>query len=205
VDDGHGDRTQVTFSVQGIKTGDSWTHADGTFGSDVFNSNGSSSGITQHADGSYRTYTDDGHGHRQTTEYDPHGQPIPTISETTFADSDYRTTVNDGLGGVTSTLFSASGVKLSDSWSKADGTHGSDTFNGDGSSTGVIYQASGAYSTTASDGQGQTITKNFNWQGNLTGSSVTEVNGLNSITTNLDAAGVKVTETWTHADDGAGS
>jgi YD repeat-containing protein len=203
-DDGHGDRTQIAFDAQGHKTGDSWTQADGAYGNDAFAGNGSSSGFAHKADGSYSIYTDDGRGHRLTANYDAQGNLVPSVSETNFPDGSYRITVDDGLGNITSAFFGAGGVEISDSWMKSDGSHGSDTFGSDGSSTGTAYRPDGSYSTSAKDGQGQTVTTNYSWGGDRTGSSVTEVNGLNSITTFKNAAGVKVRESWVHADGTSG-
>jgi Ca2+-binding RTX toxin-like protein len=200
VDDGHGDRTQQTFDALGRKTGDSWIQSDGSYGSDVFDGNGSSAGITHDADGSYNTYSDDGHGHRLVQAFDAFGHPIPSTSETAFPDGSYRINVNDGLGNVTSTLYSAADVKLSDMWLKVDATNGSDLFNADGSSTGVIYRPDGTSAAVTNDGKGHVVTKNFDWRGLLVGSTVAETNGLNTITAILDLGGDKVGEYWSHGD-----
>jgi YD repeat-containing protein len=105
---------------------------------------------------------------------------------------------------ITTSIFDAGGHLIGDSWIKGDGSHGSDTFSADGSSTGTMYHADGAYSTIDRDGQGRALTKNYTWQSVFTGSSVTEANGINSITTFRNAAGVKVSETWTHGDGTSG-
>ncbi|MEO7853691.1 MAG: putative Ig domain-containing protein, partial [Rubrivivax sp.] len=136
--------------------------------------------------------------------------PQPTSTTTTFADGSYRVTVDDGQGNVMSTLYSQAGRKLSDSWTRADNSHGSDTFKADGTSSGVRYRADGSYDTYVNDGQGQTKSTFHNPGSGAPGantvvSGITEVNGLNSITTLLNAAGDKVSESWIHPNGVAGT
>lgn len=214
--DGLGGRLQTIFSVAGDITGDSWTRADGSFGDDLFYGNGASSGTIHRPDGTYDLYTNDGHGHIATTTYDAQGavltvtqtddgQSYPITSTTQLADGTYRVTVVQGPGTSTSTLFSETGLKLSTSWVKADGAHGSEALDADGSTTGIAYAADGSYKMLQKDGLGQTITKTFNWNGESMGSTITEVNGLNTITTYTNASGAKIGEVWTHADGTSGA
>ncbi|HEY4720840.1 MAG TPA: calcium-binding protein, partial [Anaerolineae bacterium] len=49
----------------------------------------------------------------------------------------------------------------SDSWSKVDGTSGSDTFYADGSSSGTMYLANGSYSSYTNDGRGGITSANY--------------------------------------------
>ena len=79
----------------------------------------------------------------------------------------------DGQGELMQTDYAANGVKLGDSWLKADGGHGRDTFNADGSSGGIAYNADGSYVTTATDSLG------------------------NFMQTDYSAAGVKLSDAWT--------
>ncbi len=202
--DGRGDLTTITFNAQGTKTGDTWTKADGSSGSDTFNTDGSSTGVTHDPDGAYSTYTNDGRGDIGTTSYNAQG--ARTGETWTFANGSYSVVNDDGHGNVTTTIYNASGVQLTDTWTKADGAHGNDTFNADGSRSGVTYYGDGAYTTYTTDGHGQEITKNYSWNGTLTGENVTETNGLgNSITSYDDSSGNKVRETWTHTDGSSGT
>ena len=202
--DGIGNMQMINYSNQGIRIGDSWSRADGSYGSDVFNSDGSSTGSTHLGDGSYSTYTNDGHGDVGTFSYNALG--VKTGETWGFANGNYRTVTDDGLGNVASTIYDFQGSRLSGSWSKADGSFGSDNFNSDGSSFGVIHHADGTYNTYTNDGQGQVLTKNYSWNGSLTGSSITETNGLHNVITSYDnAAGVKLRETWIHSDGRSGS
>ncbi|MGH6638694.1 MAG: putative Ig domain-containing protein [Polaromonas sp.] len=95
--------------------------------------------------------------------------------------SNFNVTVaysNDGRGDITTIQYDTHGVKIGDTWSKADGSHGSDTFNADGSSSGVSYNADGSYSILASDAQGNTSAQNFSASGVLTGDSWSQTNGI---------------------------
>jgi YD repeat-containing protein len=214
-DDGAGARLRQDFDATGFKTGDSWKHSDGTFGNDVFYANGSSTGTEHHADGTYSAYAKDGHGDIQITNYDADGHVLstsddnghsyPNTTDSFFADGSHRVLVQEGPGVFTSTLYNASGVKVNESWAKGDGSHGVGSFYGDGSSDGAVYQADGAYRTYHNNGLGQTVTKNYTAQGSFTGSSIEEVNGLNSITTMLDATGAKISERWVHPDGSTGT
>jgi len=202
--DGQGDLSTLLFNAQGTKTGDSWTHADGSFGSDTFIADGSSTGAVHAPDGSYSTYTNDGHGDIGTTTYNTQG--IRTGETWVLATNSTSLVTGDGQSDVTTTIYNAAGVKLTDSWTKADGSHGSDSFNADGSSAGVTYYGDGASGTYTKDGHGQEIRKNYSWDGALTGYNVTETNGLgNSITSYDDQNGNKLKETWLHADGSSGT
>jgi Ca2+-binding RTX toxin-like protein len=94
---------------------------------------------------------------------------------------------------VSSASTTTSKVLTSDSWSKADGSHGSDTFNADGSSSGVIYNADGSSShytdiggvevtsgsaTARADATSITVTGTGNFV--LTGNTINDVINANS-------------------------
>src|SRR5207253_2015770 len=135
---------------------------DGTSGTDTYNEDGSSSGTTYQADTSYTTYTDDGHGHVLTTRYTADGHLIaPENNKTTYADGSYRLRDVDASGNTTFTLYDSHGTKIADSWTKIDGTRGTDIFGADGSTTGTTYYRDGSYVKTENDGQGQIITHSF--------------------------------------------
>jgi Ca2+-binding RTX toxin-like protein len=212
--DGAGTRVDETFNSSGVETSDRWVHPDGTWGTDVFYANGSSWGVIHNADGTYSIHDDDGHGHVQTTIYDANGKPVvvndgtrthPNTTDTYFADGGHRVTVEYAPGESTSTLFGADGTPLNESWTKADGSHGSEMFRSDGSSDSVVYRTDGSYQTLHRDGVRQTVVKDYTSKGVLTGSAITEVDGLNSITTYLNASGIKINETWIHPDGSTGA
>jgi len=103
--DGLGNTMETAYLdyAQLIKTADSWANADGSYGSDVFNSDGSSAGITHLADQSYTTYTNDGHGDIGTLIYNAQGDK--TGENWVFANGNSRIVTDDGLGNVTSTIY----------------------------------------------------------------------------------------------------
>jgi Ca2+-binding RTX toxin-like protein len=202
--DNSGDVRSETFDAAGRKIGDSWQKSDGSYGTDVFGTDGASSGVVHFADGGYDRYSNDGKGDIDTVSYDASGK---VISESTTSDNSSSNVVNDdGHGNATTIFYDTLGKKQSDHWVHADGSHGSDNFHSDGSSTGVTYRADGTYSTYADDGDGQSIAKNFGWNGLVLGASTTQTNGQgNSITSNLNNAGAKLSETWAHSDGQTGS
>ena len=117
--------------------GDLWAWDDGTYGSDTYNVDGSSSGIIYNADGSYGTYVDDGQGDVTNYDYSAAGfllddnwtkadgsQGDDTFNadgssngDTYNADGSYSTYVNDGMGNVTTEIYDANGTLIGDSWS----------------------------------------------------------------------------------------
>ena len=127
--DGQGNTTALIFNVQGVKTGDTWTKADGSFGADTFGTDGSSSGQSTRADGSSTHYTSDGHGDSTTTQ------------------------------------FSIAGVKTSDAWQQADGSHGKDTFSADGSSVGLAMSLDGTTRRITKDAAGNVTSDTIVGQG----------------------------------------
>ncbi len=206
--------SESSYNSSGFKISDSWSRTDGSNGFDVFNTDGSSSGTWYAADGSYSSYTNDGLGDVTTTSFDANGNQLG-----------YSTAIDNGLGNTTTTNFDAGGNKLKDSWTKSDGSHGSDTFNADGTSTGTAYAADGSYSTYANDGNGHIVTQYYDANGNpivnntgpvttslydvngnLIGSSVAVSDGQGSTSvTNYDLNGTKLGDTWVKADGSKGS
>lgn len=135
-------------------------------------------------------------------------QPIVDGGTTTTQEPDgsTTTTVNDGLGRVTTTVFSSTGLRLSESWTDADGSHGSALSNSDGSSTGTRYDADGTWSEYVDDGHGTLTTQFYSFSGAQTGSSIARTHGnQNVITMFLDTAGAKVREIWKHSDGSTGN
>lgn len=166
----HGNIMVVSFSAEGVKLGDTWSKSDGSSGSDMFAIDGSSSGSTSNPDGTSSTYIDDGHGTRTTKQFDIAGVLLGS------------TTVSADLAGnLTTVHFDASGFKTDDSWTKSDGTHGSDIWSSDGSHLFTVVHANGSYSTDSLDAQG------------------------NQITTQYASDGTKLSDTWIHTDGTSGS
>ncbi len=124
---------EINFAVDGSRTSASYT--DGTTGE-----TGSS---TYHADGSIDMVWTNPSGSHGTSHTNSNGLTLGTIY---YIDGSYDLTVDDnhGNGNFTSTHFDSAGVKLRESWSKIDGSYGSESFNLDGSSNGVQITGSAA-------------------------------------------------------------
>ncbi len=199
--DGQGNAKLDATSAAGRVVGDFWRHADGRFGNDTYNVDGSSSGTEHHMDGSYASYSNDGLGNVITTNHDANGIRLSdswakadgSYGTDTFGvdgsssgtghdlDGSYASYSNDGHGNLTTTIHDVSGIRLSDTWIKADGSHGNDSFNVDGSSSGASYTPSGSYSSYTNDGVGYLVT------------------------TNHDANGIRLSDNWTKADGSYGN
>ncbi len=95
----------------------------------------------------------------------------------TYSNGSYSTATNDGLGGYTIDNYNADGTLASDQWSKSDGSHGTDTFNADGSSSGTAYASDGSYTTYTNGGQGDLTTLDYTAQGQYVGDSWSRGNG----------------------------
>jgi Ca2+-binding RTX toxin-like protein len=121
-------------------------------------------------------------------------------------DGSSSTTTDDGFGHVTTAVFGSSGVKVSESWTDVDGSHGAALFNPDGSGTGTSYSADGSWSEYLDDGHGLMTTRFFSWNGTQTGSSISRTNGNGNVIIDFfDGAGERKNEIWRHADGGSGS
>jgi Ca2+-binding RTX toxin-like protein len=134
------------------------------------------------------TYSDDG-SEVTTTLYNASGavtgvvtysiyDPTAVTSQFFNADGSYSITVNDGQGDVRTTNYTASGTKTSDSFSQADGTSGTDTYNADGSSSGTTTHSDGTSSSYINDGQGDVKTTNYNAAGTKVSDSFTLADGV---------------------------
>ena len=176
--DGLGDTISKTYDSSGVEISDVWTDADHSFGSDTFNADGSSSGAATNADGTSSRYVEDVLGNKVTTYFDAHGNKTGdsivnadgstetdtfnangSSSGTTVAvDLSYSSYTNDGHGNITVSYFDPYGDETNDTWQKADGSHGSDIFNPDGSSSGTSISATGVVSNYTKDANGNTVT-----------------------------------------------
>jgi len=74
--DGQGTYDELEYDANGNMLSRWWHHADGSWGEDIFNADGSSRGTAYHPDGSYSTYTNDGFGHVDSINYDASGNPV---------------------------------------------------------------------------------------------------------------------------------
>jgi YD repeat-containing protein len=146
--------------------------------------------VWQHADGSNGTDT-----------FYPDGSTAGIVNNADGTSDTYR---NDRHGDIMTTYFDGSGLKLSDSWQRADGSHGTDTFRRDGSILGSASYADGTSSTTSNDGQGNEQTDYFGSNGLLTHDLWQHADGSHG-TDIYTADGKTVTsDTWYHADGSYG-
>lgn len=207
VKNGQGTFNELDYASNGTLTGDYWERPDGFYGNDTFNIDGSSSGaIYNDNDGSHSTYTNDGLGNVTTTNFDPNGNELGYniainndhgVVTTTQYDINSSVlgssiTFNDGLGNTTTATFDASGTKLDDTWTKAEGSHGSDIFNADGSSTGTSYNAEGSYRSYSNDGLGNNTTQFNNESGRLIGDQWVHADGSSGTDVIDPVSGIKV-------------
>src|SRR5882724_994577 len=192
-DDGQGNVLEAQYSALGGLTQDYFTKSDGSYGADTFNADGSKNGSVYQADGSYLTYSDSAAGNDLTDYYTAAGVLTVQVNR-------------DSSGDVTTAYYDVSGVKLTDTWTKTDGSYGNDTFNSDGSSSGITHFSDGRYDTDVNDGQGLVNTQEFDSNGILIGTSrrVTDAQG-NVLTTNYDIAGTLRSDSWSHVDGTYGS
>jgi VCBS repeat-containing protein len=138
-----------------------------------------------------------------STSYHPDGSRVST---TYNLDHSYSITTNDGMGNVTTTAYSAQEVKLSDTWSRADGSSGTDTFNADGSVSGTVTYADRTSGIILNDGHGQFTTTHYGTDGiTVTGTSITTNVHGNSRTISYDANGVVTSDSWIRTDGTSGS
>jgi Ca2+-binding RTX toxin-like protein len=228
-DDGAGDKTVNYYDGTGNGpldlVQDSWTHADGSSGTDIrgslaFYEGYSELGNSRNADGSTSSYTRSLSGYTSTSYFSAggtltgtswsaadgtHGATTYNLDGTSATqsyntDGTYNATVNDGKGDLVTTLYSAAGVALSDTWSKSDGSTGTDTFNADGSHSGTTSNPDGTRTTFVVTAAGVTTTQDYAANGTFSGSQVSSVNAAGSlVAANYDATGAFVSSAVTIA------
>ena len=104
------------------------------------------------------------------------------------ADGSYDTIANDGQGNATEQWFDSGGNEYADAWTAANGSHGYDNYNADGSYLGMTYNTDGSTDETVGnadgssseiykDSAGNTYQYNYDASGNETSSSWSLVNG----------------------------
>ena len=138
--DVYGNFTTTNYHANNVRLNDNWSKIDGSYGNDIFNADGTSSGTAYNLDGSYSNYNNNGQGIVTTVNFDAGGTEIGYNIAT-------RNPYN--INAIIE-YFNTSDIKLSDSWTKSDGTFGSDIFNADGS-----------YSSTVNDGHDFVTTTNY--------------------------------------------
>jgi Ca2+-binding RTX toxin-like protein len=199
---------ETTFSAQSVVLADAWTTTAGVFsgahGTSTYNADGTYEAISYAPDGSYLTTTDYGDGNAREQSFDAAGNPVGG-GRVAYADGTFALIENDGKGTITSTFFSAAGVRVGQQVRLPDGSHGATVFAANGASVSTLYRRDGTYSKSEDNGEGQTLTRTYAIGARLLGSTVTEVNGQTSITTFLDASGKKLRETWTRSDGSTGT
>src|SRR6266404_3782656 len=100
------------------------------------------------------------------------------------SNSGNQITVTDSKGDTTTLNFSADGQTLvSDTWTQAKGSHGSDTYNPDGSSSGTTTYANGGYATYIDDGEGNLSTDYYSSNGHNYGASWEHADGTSGTET----------------------
>lgn len=142
-DDGHGNVTTNYYNATGFKTGDEWTHADGTHGSDAFNPDGSSSSTSYNVDGSYKTVVIATNGWRETSYYS--SDDAKTNDSWQFPDGSHGTDVYNSDGSKSGTNYNP------------DGSYATYSIAADGSKETITYAADGTRLTDAienADGTG---------------------------------------------------
>jgi hypothetical protein len=127
------------------------------------------------------------------------------VTATHRLDHTYGISTNDGRGNVIDAEYSTQGTKLSDTWSRVDGSSGTDTFAADGTIRGTALNADGTSSSYVNNGQNQIVSQHYAADGTLTGSSVTVNSQAASVTTNYNALGQKVSDSWIDSDGSSGT
>lgn len=205
----------------GQVTADDWSKTDGSHGYDAFNADGSSTAVNYSADGTYYTYADDGVGNTTTEYYDA----TSTLTNDTWQDADgshggdtynadgsstgddyqadgsYVVYSDDGQGNIFEEQYAADGTLTGDTWQNSDGSYGTDTFNADGSKSGVGYDSQGDYETYSEDVSGNKLANYYTASGQLVQRiSTLKSTGGASVAYTFDANGNLLSQTVTSAN-----
>lgn len=201
--DGQGNSFATNYASDGVTvTSDSWAHADGSHGTDVFNANGSSESRVYNVDDSLATVsTADGQGSTRVETYV--GGTLATVSADNGAGNTWTDRYdggvvrraewahNDGWSGAN--VFDASGVKTGAEWAySVYGTWGTQSFNADGSL--AISESNDALGNTWTDRYVDGIIRRAEWVYG-TGWSGANV---------FDASGAKTSDEWAYSVYGTG-
>ncbi|OIQ91499.1 bifunctional hemolysin/adenylate cyclase precursor [mine drainage metagenome] len=190
-----------------------WTTADGSASKIVYNSDGSSAGHIQYADGNYSILLANAHDDYRVDNYNVDGQltseiwqsdsgqqgtdfftPGAQASSTTTdnADGSYTQQTIDASGDVYTNTYSASGLLENASWDLTSGSSGGTTYNADGS-----------YTSTATTAKGDVSVDNYDASGTLLSDSWQSANGTHG--SDSYTGGTLTQSTWTNPDGSYGS
>jgi hypothetical protein len=152
--------------ANGLLSGDSWTAADQTSGTDTFNPDGSSTSKITYANGAYATVVDDGRGNITTDYFTQNG--IETRSTWVHSDGDSGsvTVYGDGL---------------------ADDGSGSE-FSVPQSASLIHQNPDGSYSTDNWNDKSEDVTIRYDANGNQTGQTNQSATATNDLTVNHSGA-----------------
>lgn len=139
--DSMGDLVTTQYDELGSKHSDVWTRNDGASGSDQFHADGSASGAASYVDGTSSSSVTDADGQVTTTHFGADGTAVTGTTVTTRAAGETRTV-----------QYGVDGASLADSWVKADGSSGTDTWNADGSISSTVVNPDGSTSSFTTGG-----------------------------------------------------
>ncbi len=153
--DAQGVTTTATFNASGQQISYSKKNGDGTEDTVVSNADGTTTTFISQLDASGKVVSDTWtktDGSQGTDVYNADGSSSGTTQN--GMDGSTSSYVDDGRGDRTTKTFDAQGVETGDRWQAADGSHGTDTFNADGSSLRVTIAADGEITYSVNDGHG---------------------------------------------------
>lgn len=197
----NGSSTGEYYNASGQLAAHTWAEADGSHGDYDDHEDGSYSGKDYYANGTYTISEGDALGNAVWIGFNADGRKTAdswwsadggsgddvfnadgSSSGTHYhPDGTFSTYADDGRGNINSDDFSADGGKQGDSWTHADGSHGTDHYYSGGSSSGASYGADGRFSQYTNDGHGNRKTDDY------------------------AANGIKLSDSWQHADGSSGT
>lgn len=197
----------------------SWTTQDGTQVSMLLDSTTDAYQATsRYTDGTYSIVTSDAQGGYFDRDYDALGN---LVSDQWLADNgDTGTDIRHANGSVDSvaTYHLANGIVESTTtvtqadgsyqrtWTKTDGSSGTDIRNADGTGSGTAQFADGTYNTYTRTAQGVVTTLNYDASGNQVSYAVSSVDSTGQwLQTTYDLNGVRLRDQWIRADGTTGS
>ncbi|WP_432735637.1 beta strand repeat-containing protein [Ralstonia solanacearum] len=197
----------------------SWTTQDGTQVSMLLDSTTDAYQATsRYTDGTYSIVTSDAQGGYFDRDYDALGN---LVSDQWLADNgDTGTDIRHANGSVDSvaTYHLANGIVESTTtvtqadgsyqrtWTKTDGSSGTDIRNADGTGFGTAQFADGTYNTYTRTAQGVVTTLNYDASGNQVSYAVSSVDSTGQwLQTTYDLNGVRLRDQWIRADGTTGS
>jgi Ca2+-binding RTX toxin-like protein len=209
-----------TYDGNGMLTGSVVARSDGEGG--VVTTNHDADGALT----SYVTMRSDGQNGTEITTYDSQARKIRAdvlratgihestefrldgsrLTTTVAVDGTYTVTARDAVGGAVTAQYDELGMKLSDVWSRSDGSSGTDLFYPDGTASGTASYADGTSSSSTIDANGRATTTHFGADGTVvTGTTVTTRVAGETRTVQYDADGESLADTWVKADGSSGS